>query len=485
MGETNIELDMQSKDEAGKLTGAFNKVVSTLKGLIGIVDGVSNKIENGMLNERGEAFKFSGDYKKLIESVNRSIDTVVNYYEIIPSPIMLMNKDMELLYINESTAKLLNKDKWELLNEKCSDDWNTSLCALGYPCQKAMETNEVVTCENHCEINGNKMDIYCIAAPVRNNNGEVVGCFEFVTDQTGIKNAVRVSEKQSAYQKAEVAKILDNLMKLKKGELVCNIDVARPDQDTQELHQLFSTIGEELQASVEAIKGYIFEISDVLGEISRGNLTMTITSEYKGDFIALKESINSIIDALNEMLLDITISADQVAMGSKQVSVGNQAISQGATEQASALEELTSTVSEIANQIKQNALNASDANMLTHTASKDALSGNEQMGKMQKAMAEINEASLNIERIIKVIDNIAFQTNILSLNAAVEAARAGMHGKGFAVVAEEVRNLAQNSAEAAKETAVLIESSVNKVEAGIQIAEKNSKRASQHCKWSR
>jgi methyl-accepting chemotaxis protein len=125
---------------------------------------------------------------------------------------------------------------------------------------------------------------------------------------------------------------------------------------------------------------------------------------------------------------------------------------------------------EIASQTKNNAANANQANELALTAKGGAVKGNEQMKEMLKAMDDIKEASASISKIIKVIDEIAFQTNILALNAAVEAARAGQHGKGFAVVAEEVRNLAARSANAAKETTVLIEGTIKKVEGGTKIA---------------
>lgn len=229
-------------------------------------------------------------------------------------------------------------------------------------------------------------------------------------------------------------------------------------------------IKNSLNETIEILKGYINEITAALGEVAKGNLEISIASEYRGDFIELKNSINKIIKSLNDMLSEINMAAEQMSLGTQHLSEGSQAISQGAAEQASAIEELTATIAQMAQQTKQNAVNANRANDITANAKVKASQGNEHMKGMQSAMSEINEASASISKIIKVIDDIAFQTNILALNAAVEAARAGAHGKGFAVVAEEVRNLAARSANAAKETTVLIERSVKKAEAGTKIA---------------
>ncbi len=236
-----------------------------------------------------------------------------------------------------------------------------------------------------------------------------------------------------------------------------------------------AVIKEALNNTLDTLKGYIGEISSVLGAMSVGDLTLAITEEYKGNFVELKTSINTIISSLNGIVSEISTAAEQVAVGTKQVSDGSQEISQGATEQACAIEQLTSAMVQIAEQTRQNAMSAGQANELTALAKTGAAEGNEQMQEMQRAMAEINESSENISKIIKVIDDIAFQTNILALNAAVEAARAGVHGKGFAVVAEEVRNLAARSANAAKETTVLIEGSIKKTQAGTEIADKTAK----------
>jgi methyl-accepting chemotaxis protein len=184
----------------------------------------------------------------------------------------------------------------------------------------------------------------------------------------------------------------------------------------------------------------------------------------------LAGAIGKMVDNLNEVMSNINSSAEQVASGSRQVSSSSMALSQGATEQASSIEQLTASLEEISAQTKHNADSANEANALAEAAKSNAVQGNTQMKEMQKAMDEINVSSSNISKIIRVIDDIAFQTNILALNAAVERARAGQHGKGFAVVAEEVRNLAARSANAAKETADMIEGSIKKADDGTKIA---------------
>lgn len=212
------------------------------------------------------------------------------------------------------------------------------------------------------------------------------------------------------------------------------------------------------------------ELVSAAEKITAGDLNVKIEATGKDEIGMLANSFRKMTENLNEVMLNIHSAAEQVASGSKQVSDSSMALSQGATEQASSIEELTASIEEISSQTKLNADGANKANELAESAKGNAVTGNNQMQEMLKAMSEINESSGNISKIIKVIDEIAFQTNILALNAAVEAARAGQHGKGFAVVAEEVRNLAARSASAAKETTVMIEGSIKKVEHGTTIA---------------
>ncbi len=208
----------------------------------------------------------------------------------------------------------------------------------------------------------------------------------------------------------------------------------------------------------------------VLQKLSEGDLTTKMTGNYKGDSLLLKNALNDSIDSINNILVQVAVTVDEVTKGSKQVSGASSSLSQGATEQAASLEEITSSMSEIGSQTKTNASNADIAKRLTNEAKISAEKGNDEMAQLNIAMSDITESSRSISKIIKVIDEIAFQTNLLALNAAVEAARAGRHGKGFAVVAEEVRNLAARSASAAKETAELIENSIRTVGNGANLA---------------
>lgn len=265
-----------------------------------------------------------------------------------------------------------------------------------------------------------------------------------------------------------IVSLVGRIEKLADGDLHTEVPQVNSTNEIGVLSKSFTK-------TVDTLNGYVGEISDVLSSLKAGDCTVEAKQDYRGDFAPIKDSLEGIIGNLNRMFTEISVGADQVSGGAEQVSNAAQSLSQGATEQASSIEELSASITEINTKVANSAANASEANRLSTEASQEMELGREQMEKMVAAMGDISDSSAKIKNIIKTIQDIAFQTNILSLNAAVEAARAGEAGKGFSVVADEVRNLAGKSAEAAKDTSELIESSLAAVRNGSKIAEDTQK----------
>ncbi len=246
---------------------------------------------------------------------------------------------------------------------------------------------------------------------------------------------------------------------------------------TYESKDELGVLAESFRRTCTALTAVIGDLSYLMDEMAKGNFDIRTKAEeyYVNDFKPILMSIREMNRNLSGTLVRINEASEQVASGSDQVSSGAQGLSQGATEQASAVEQLAASLAEISDQVKKTSENAKLASEQVENAGADLTLSNQKMQEMIGAMSEISDRSGEIGKIIKTIEDIAFQTNILALNAAVEAARAGSAGKGFAVVADEVRNLASKSAEAAKNTTVLIEGSMQAVENGTRIADSTAK----------
>jgi methyl-accepting chemotaxis protein len=221
--------------------------------------------------------------------------------------------------------------------------------------------------------------------------------------------------------------------------------------------------------TLDAIIDPINESAKVLGRMAQRDMTARINGNYKGDHARVKTALNTAMTNLDSGLSQVAITAEQVNSASSQIDAGSEALAQSASEQAASLEEVSSSLQEMASMTKQNAANAKAARSVSEGTRTSAQRGVENMRRLSEAINKIKASADATAKIVKTIDEIAFQTNLLALNAAVEAARAGDAGKGFAVVAEEVRNLAMRSAEAAKNTATMIEDSVKNAEGGVAI----------------
>lgn len=272
----------------------------------------------------------------------------------------------------------------------------------------------------------------------------------------------------TAYLKMRVSgplgKITQAAMRLEKGEL--GLADGREVRLAIRSNDEIGLLGEIFEHTIASLRAYIGEISDILGAIAKGDLTRSTQQDYEGDFLAIKNSLESILGALNQTMGQIAVSAGHVADGSDQVSASAQTLAQGATEQASAVTEISTTISDISEGARQTSDAAAEAGSFVNQAGAQLGISIESVKELSESMEHISNDSKQISTIIATIENIAFQINILSLNASVEAARAGAAGKGFAVVADEISNLARKSDEAAKATKELIESSAMTIKEG-------------------
>ena len=275
----------------------------------------------------------------------------------------------------------------------------------------------------------------------------------------------RAAEAQRLREQAigqEIAALIDAVSK---GNLTSRIDLAGKDG-------FYKTMSEGINRLTDTVQGTIADIARVLGALAEGDLNQRITKEYQGAFDKLKTDVNATSAKLGEIVGQISEATEAISQASAEVSSGSADLAERTEQQASSLEETAASMEELGATVRTSAENAQRANKMAGNARGAAEQGGVVAGSAIDAMKQIADASRKITDIIGVIDEIAFQTNLLALNAAVEAARAGDAGKGFAVVAQEVRVLAQRSAQASKEIKTLILNSDNQVQNGVELVKK-------------
>ncbi|MDZ7260506.1 MAG: Cache 3/Cache 2 fusion domain-containing protein [candidate division KSB1 bacterium] len=464
-GDINQDIDHYSQDESGRLAESFRSMIHALKAKAEVAAQIARgnlEVEVKALSNEDilgkamitmiEALKSKAKVAEEISKGNLEVEVKVaskedtlgnamvtmkesliasqkqaaqakwetdNILKSIGAPMIVTDADLKITSINEAAAKAIGYTREEVVGKMtCAQLTKTPLCGTEKcTIKNCMRTGETIIVETEMTTrDGRKVPVAAACSALFDRNGKPYGGIEVVIDRT---EAVRLQR---------------------------NIEEDRKN----------------LEFGVKVI-------SEVIQAAANKDLTRRVEADLKGDLGVLKENTNRCLQILDEALAQVALAADQVASASAQIGTGSQALAQGASEQASSLEEISSNLQEMASMTRQNAANAKEARSLSDGARAAAARGVESMNRLSEAIEKIKTSSDDTARIVKTIDEIAFQTNLLALNAAVEAARAGDAGKGFAVVAEEVRNLAMRSAEAAKNTANMIESSVKNADTGVAL----------------
>lgn len=471
-GITNANISVHSNDELGELANSFREVQKSISLLIAGFNRISNSVINGNLTDRGDINLVSGDFSEIIENVNSIIDNMTGYLDNLTLPIIITDKNAQITFVNKSGLTSIDSNLPDIIGKDFVEvfaDNNNEEKRIAF--KKIIETGSIFNMQVSATDNAGEqvfMDYTCL--PNKNSNGDIVGFMSFFNDITPVVTTQKASEKIAEYQVHEVNQIIKELDKLANGKLDFVYQPKVVDKDTESAYNNFKQISNSLAQSTQTIKSYMDEMTVKLGDIAGKNFDVEITRSYIGDFVSIKDSIELITENMNSMLNEIQVSSKQVEYGAAQVSESNQNLMNDLNTQVTRVSDVKAAIARLSEETHKNAENAENANRLSDNAKNSAENGNIQMQSLAVAMDEIKQASNDIAKVIKIIEDIAFQTNLLALNAAVEAARAGQHGKGFAVVAEEVRSLAGRSQVAAKETTSMIETSLNRVNAGSQIA---------------
>ncbi|MCL1863641.1 MAG: methyl-accepting chemotaxis protein [Defluviitaleaceae bacterium] len=432
-GNLNVNIKDDAKDETGKLARAAKTMASTLKRLINEMDNMANDHDKGEIDTFIKAESFNGDYGTVATKING----------MLKSSLSTQNRAIETF------VKI------------AEGDFAADIEKL--PGKKAKINDAISEMRTRIESVSDEVNMLINQAA---NKGQLSVSIDESKYDGGWLTIMKGLNSLTQAVNTPIVEIRDVMARLNNGHFDKTV-VGDYKGD-------FLTIKEAVNEVVSALNKYVAEINICLNEIAEGNLTHKSTMNFVGEFSKIGESMGHITNSLNKTMTEINSASGQVLAGAKQIASSAMDLANGATEQASSIEELNASIDTINKQTSDNAESAMEASSISVKSTENAREGNNAMSSMMDSMQQIKESSQNISKIIGTIQEIAFQTNLLALNAAVEAARAGEHGKGFAVVAEEVRNLASRSQKAATETTGLIQTSIDKVEMGNEIADKTS-----------
>ncbi|MCL2398875.1 MAG: methyl-accepting chemotaxis protein [Defluviitaleaceae bacterium] len=440
--------------------------------LIDEIYHVEKEIQSNNWYARMEANKSTAATNDVINGINRIMDTIFGFIDNMPCATTVFDNQARITYVNKSCREqgfdpnvVLGKTAYDL----SPNDISAKLLEnIMYVVEKE---------ENHqfqsifTSPSGEVLVEEYLANPLRDALGKVVGVVVANYDNS---DAV-INKKINAYQELESDDIAKNLLNGLGNGLLQFIYEPKPcDENTASAFASYKQISDTTKHAITFIKGYVDEISHLLQEFSNNNFDVTIKQNYIGDFGTIKQSMEGMISSIELVVSEIQAATAEVEAGSEEIAQATQELMSGFEEQSAAMSEVTEAVHRLFEKTQKNTNDAASASDLSEKVQEVANIGAKHMEDMSEAMQEIKLSSQEIAKVVSIIESIAFQTNLLALNASVEAARAGEHGKGFGVVAEEVRNLANRSTEAAKNTAEMLSKSLNRVDIGVDMSVKTS-----------
>lgn len=395
-GDIPDKIDEVYEGDFNKIINNLNQCIDSIKGLVGETIMLTEKAVDGKLDARGNTEKFGGDYARIVQGINDTLNAVTGPLTVAAN------------YID----RISNGDFPEQITHEYKGSFN--------------------------ELKNN------INVQILNLQGTVHVAEKVAAGDLNVE--VNILSKDDALGQAlasmvnTIRSIVKEINELTDAALDGKLDTRK---DPERFGGEYSKIIEGVNNTLDAVVNPLKKTAGYIDRISKGEIPDRIEGKYKGDFGKVISSVNVMIENLSKFARNVQLSAEQMATGSEQISSSAEQVSLGTSQQAASIEQISASIEEMSSTVGQNADNAKQTSAIASKSATNAKEGGQALAKTVSAMKSISER-------IRVIEEIARQTNMLALNAAIEAARAGEHGKGFAVVAAEVRKLAENSQKAAK-----------------------------------